>query len=165
MTRPFSRPILLLAAMVITVVGGCAQVATMREAKSPVAAGLNTNDLIDVVAQTKLEADVDIKEMYQIAEKYRAARRPAVLPPKRTILCLSGGGNYGAYTAGVLVGWTESGNRPAFDVVTGISTGALVAPLAFLGPAYDQQMTEFYTTLKNDDLYVFRKGLKIILSE
>jgi hypothetical protein len=73
--------------------------------------------------------------------------------PVRNVLCLSGGGSYGAYAAGVLCGWTERGDRPCFDVVTGISTGALIAPLAFLGPKYDPQLKEFYTTLKDRDVY------------
>ena len=49
-------------------------------------------------------------------------------------LCISGGGSDGAYGAGFLVGWTAKGTRPKFDVVTGISTGSMIAPMAFLGP-------------------------------
>ena len=62
-------------------------------------------------------------------------------------LAISGGGAKGAYGAGVLVGWTERGTRPQFAIVTGVSTGALIAPFAFLGPEYDQQLKEVYTTL------------------
>src|SRR5262245_38241697 len=58
----------------------------------------------------------------------------------RNLLVLSGGGMNGAYTAGVLKGWTDSGKRPVFDVVTGISTGALIAPFALLGPEYDDAL-------------------------
>jgi hypothetical protein len=50
-------------------------------------------------------------------------------------LAISGGGSNGAFGAGLLVGWTEAGNRPDFRIVTGISTGAPIAPFAFLGPA------------------------------
>ena len=52
-------------------------------------------------------------------------------------LLLSGGGSYGAFGAGFLNGWTRSGTRPEFKLVTGISTGALIAPLAFVGEEYD----------------------------
>src|SRR5688500_6758394 len=52
----------------------------------------------------------------------------------RNVLVMSGGGSFGAFTAGVLAGWSQSGTRPEFDVVTGISTGALLAPFAFIGP-------------------------------
>ncbi len=61
-------------------------------------------------------------------------------------LALSGGGGDGAYGAGVLNGWTASGTRPDFTIVSGVSTGALIAPFAFLGPAYDPYLTEIYTS-------------------
>jgi hypothetical protein len=63
-----------------------------------------------------------------------------------TYLALSGGGGDGAYGAGVLNGWTESGRRPEFTLVSGVSTGALIAPFAFLGSSYDPYLTEFYTS-------------------
>jgi predicted acylesterase/phospholipase RssA len=68
------------------------------------------------------------------------------------ILTLSGGGSDGAFGAGLLVGWTEHGDRPQFDFVTGISTGAMMAPLAFLGSKYNPQLKEAYTTLSTDDV-------------
>jgi hypothetical protein len=61
------------------------------------------------------------------------------------ILALSGGGANGAYGAGVLVGWTERGDRPSFDIVTGVSTGALAAPFAFLGADWDDELQQAYT--------------------
>ena len=75
-----------------------------------------------------------------------------------TVLALSSGGADGAYGAGVLVGWTKSGTRPKFDVVTGVSTGALQAVLAFLGPEYDPLLEEFYTTLERKDI-LRKRGL------
>lgn len=62
-----------------------------------------------------------------------------------SILALSGGGANGAYGAGLLVGWSEHGDRPAFDVVTGVSTGALAAPFAFLGSDWDDELQHAYT--------------------
>lgn len=67
-------------------------------------------------------------------------------------LSLSGGGGDGAFGAGLLVGWSESGTRPEFEVVTGISTGAMIAPLAFLGPRYDAMLKQAYTTASSDQL-------------
>lgn len=61
-------------------------------------------------------------------------------------LALSGGGGDGAYGAGVLNGWTASGSRPEFTIVSGVSTGALIAPFAFLGPQFDPYLTDFYTS-------------------
>ncbi len=73
--------------------------------------------------------------------------------PAKTILALSGGGSYGAFTAGVLTGWSRTNTRPEFDVVTGVSTGALIAPLAFLGPDYDRLMRRFYTEVGQTDIF------------
>lgn len=79
----------------------------------------------------------------------------------KTVLALSGGGMYGSYTAGVLNGWTQSGKRPEFDVVTGISTGGLIAPLAFLGPEYDGQMKLIYTRVTRRDIFTYRNWATI----
>jgi hypothetical protein len=78
---------------------------------------------------------------------------PAASGRPLEVLVLSGGGKYGAYTAGLLVGWTENGTRPQFDVVTGISSGALTAIYAFLGPKYDSRMAMRYNTLSRTDLF------------
>lgn len=75
---------------------------------------------------------------------------------RHSVLVLSGGGSDGAFGAGVLNGWSELGTRPQFDVVTGVSTGALMATLAFLGPSYDAQLRTFYTQSTNDDIYKSR---------
>jgi hypothetical protein len=112
------------------------------------------------------EAGWDFNKLAALAEKIREQRKPkGKLPPKRNILAISGGGSYGAFSAGVLCGWSETGTRPEFDVVTGISTGALIAPLAFLGPAYDCQLKQFYTTVTNDDIYKKHKAIKALFSE
>ncbi|MEM8791790.1 MAG: patatin-like phospholipase family protein [Pseudomonadota bacterium] len=68
------------------------------------------------------------------------------------ILALSGGGPDGAFGAGLLNGWTERGDRPKFQVVTGVSTGAIIAIFAFLGPQYDAQLREIYTTFETSQL-------------
>jgi hypothetical protein len=70
-------------------------------------------------------------------------------------LSLSGGGEHGAFGAGFLKGWSASGSRPIFKVVTGISTGALIAPFALLGSEYDDTLEEVYTQVTADD--IFRK--------
>ncbi|POR45566.1 patatin-like phospholipase family protein [Bosea psychrotolerans] len=70
-----------------------------------------------------------------------------------TYLALSGGGSGGAFGAGVLAGWTASGKRPRFDLVSGVSTGALIAPFAFLGPGYDETLIHIYTSGITSKLY------------
>jgi len=67
-------------------------------------------------------------------------------------LAISGGGANGAFGAGLLVGWTANGKRPEFTMVTGVSTGALTAPFAFLGPDYDDEMKEVYTSTTTKDI-------------
>jgi predicted patatin/cPLA2 family phospholipase len=68
------------------------------------------------------------------------------------ILALSGGGAGGAFGAGVLVGLTNARTRPSFELVTGVSTGALIAPFAFLGPDWDGKLTEAYRGEATDGL-------------
>ena len=68
-------------------------------------------------------------------------------------LAISGGGSDGAYGAGVLTGWSESGLRPEFAVVTGVSIGALIAPFAFLGPRYDEEVHKNFTTIGAADIF------------
>jgi hypothetical protein len=79
----------------------------------------------------------------------------------RSILALSGGGAYGAYSAGYMAGWSRSGTRPEFDVVTGISTGALIAPLAFLGPEFDCRLGNLYTRVQASDVFRVRAWVTI----
>lgn len=84
--------------------------------------------------------------------EYRAAQGQQGPLPPANYLAISGGGDKGAYTAGVLNGWTAAGTRPEFKLVTGISTGALIAPFAFLGEKYDATLKEVYTNTSPDDV-------------
>jgi predicted acylesterase/phospholipase RssA len=83
-----------------------------------------------------------------VAEHLRTLRAGEPL----SILALSGGGAGGAFGAGAIAGLTRSGARPEFDVVTGVSAGALVAPYAFLGSAWDAQLLEAFTGVAGDNL-------------
>ncbi len=136
---------------------------------TPATSGLNTRDLIDVEAQTEADDLTPTAQLGAAAERLRKERQKnfgdqskneggvGLTQPDRNILCLSGGGSYGAYTVGVLHGWTKRGDRPCFDVVTGISTGALIAPFAFLGPKYDAALKQLYTTVESKDIYTVRR--------
>ncbi|MEM7238654.1 MAG: patatin-like phospholipase family protein [Pseudomonadota bacterium] len=68
------------------------------------------------------------------------------------ILALSGGADDGAFGAGLLVGWTARGDRPEFDIVTGVSAGAIIAPLAFLGARYDAHLSEIFARFDAHDI-------------
>ena len=83
---------------------------------------------------------------------------------ERSMLALSGGSDNGAYGAGLLGGWTKSGTRPEFAVVTGVSTGALIAPFAFLGPDQDATLETLFTTISAKNIYKNRFPLAIPFS-
>jgi hypothetical protein len=72
---------------------------------------------------------------------------PDALLPEVQFLAVSGGGENGAFGAGLLYGWSEHGTRPVFELVTGVSTGALTAPFAYLGSSYDPQLRAVYTEI------------------
>lgn len=77
-------------------------------------------------------------------------------------LVLSGGGQYGAFSVGVLKGWSQSGKRPDFNVVTGISTGALIAPFAFLGSQYDDVLVKNYLSTSSTDIYRKKSWMTVL---
>lgn len=87
----------------------------------------------------------DMLESVSREQAYLVQQHDSGPPPPVNFLALSGGGDNGAYGAGLLCGWTAAGNRPVFKGVTGISTGALIAPFAFLGPKYDEVLKKVYT--------------------
>ncbi|HJS33701.1 MAG TPA: patatin-like phospholipase family protein [Alphaproteobacteria bacterium] len=93
----------------------------------------------------------------------RQAGRATAIPPAH-LLSISGGGDNGAFGAGLLVGWTAAGTRPEFKIVTGVSTGALTAPFAFLGPDYDDELKTVYTSIKAADVFEPR-GLLAALTD
>jgi predicted patatin/cPLA2 family phospholipase len=100
----------------------------------------------------------EIKE--QIREKDPEAKYKPI-----DYLTISGGGANGAFGTGLLVGWTAAGNRPDFWVVTGISTGALIAPFAFLGPEYDAKLKKLYTTTSTKDILDKRSLFSILTAD
>jgi hypothetical protein len=76
-----------------------------------------------------------------------------------TFLAISGGGDNGAFGAGLLCGWSARGDRPQFKLVTGVSTGALSAPFVYLGPDYDFALAQVYTMTEASDVFEPRKKL------
>jgi predicted acylesterase/phospholipase RssA len=113
------------------------------------------------------QRDEFIAEGTQALERRRQALglAPSAQLPTAHFLAVSGGGDDGAFGAGMLIGWTEAGDRPEFDAVTGVSTGALIAPFAFLGSAYDPQLRQVYTTISIDDVLVNRGIVRGLFSD
>ena len=105
----------------------------------------------------------------EAAERERAAlgltAEDGLQLPVAHFLAVSGGGEEGAFGAGLLVGWTESGTRPEFRLVTGVSTGALTAPFAFLGPDYDDELRAVYTRITADDIFEERSVLAAVFDD
>lgn len=94
------------------------------------------------------------KRVEQYTEQHASYYQQHKKYPAMNYLALSGGSNNGAFSAGLLKGWSQTGTRPEFTVVTGVSTGALIAPFAFLGPQYDELLREQYTTIKSDNIFI-----------
>jgi len=118
-----------------------------------------------------VDRDIDpmVRDAVHAVEREKAALAAAgkagkALPPAN-FLAISGGGDAGAFGAGLLVGWTVNGTRPEFKVVTGVSTGALIAPFAYLGPRYDDVLRRVYTSIGPKDVYETRSILAALTSD
>ncbi len=107
----------------------------------------------DEVTETFLESIARKDEDVRAAAN--AGRSPRSML-KADFLAISGGGDQGAFAAGVLSGWAKRGDRPDFEVVTGVSAGALAAPFAFIGPGCDKVLRDVYTMFGAPDLYKSR---------
>jgi Patatin-like phospholipase len=136
---------------------------TVESLRDPVPEPLVTRSAVPGYARIRYWGDNGEGLSPTVVEEIVAQQRAAGYNPKnRSYLSVSGGGSNGAFGAGVLFGWTASGKRPEFTIVTGISTGSLIAPFAFLGPPYDEQLKAAYTEISGEDIYV-RKGVFAIL--
>jgi predicted acylesterase/phospholipase RssA len=111
------------------------------------------------------EIPTDLKERLSKTKKQIMELNPDAKRQTINYLALSGGGANGAFGAGLLLGWTAAGDRPEFNIVTGVSTGALIAPFAFLGPEQDAQLKNFYTTTSTKDILAIHPLIKILTGE
>ena len=115
-------------------------------------------------ARVQLFIDDYLKSL-GLEEAYLAKQGHTGPLPSIAMLAISGGGDNGAFAAGFLNGWTKEGTRPQFKLVTGVSTGALIAPFAFLGPAYDEKLKEFYTSISLKDIAKKRSVLAVVTND
>lgn len=109
----------------------------------------------DLGAFVQSVLDDDKRERAALAQ----AGEPSDPLPPGHLLAISGGGDAGAFAAGILSGWTQHGTRPVFRVVTGISAGALAAPFAFLGSGYDDALHKMATSVGPQDIFRTRNVL------
>ena len=110
-------------------------------------------------------SEVFTKFTVESVQQERAAYGQEILTKPVYFLALSGGGDDGAFGAGVLCGWTAHGDRPEFKLVTGISTGALIAPFAFLGSSYDDTLRYLYTGITGKDIFPMKSLLTVLWRE
>lgn len=151
-----SIPRTILTLISALVLSGCS-VASQRVAL-PIPA--EKSALVNGVADIRFRGDVLTRAVENVVHsQYQQIlqTQPRAGRDERTatvdFLAISGGGADGAFAAGFLEGWSRSGTRPSFEVVTGVSTGALVAPFAFLGSSYDRTLKAIYTGISDDDVY------------
>jgi predicted acylesterase/phospholipase RssA len=147
--QPKSRITLLFSLCLLTLLG-CAQTAIRGPASSQDGAP-------NAIRTLGPDQRFSTLSSQSVARRVRAQRAGQPV----NILALSGGGADGAFGAGALVGLTRSASRPEFSVVTGVSTGALIAPYAFLGPDWDDQLVEVYTSGRAQHL-LHSRGLGVL---
>ena len=142
--------------LLVAIASSCA----LPERKSAVPDNLTALATIPGIPNARYWVDIEIESMVREArrgnirrQQHRKKRGKHGRPPPASFLALSGGGDNGAFGAGLLVGWTKAGNRPHFTTVTGVNTGALIAPFAFLGPKYDAALREVFTQSSPKDIF------------
>jgi hypothetical protein len=141
--------------------GGCGSIDRLPAVKI---AQAQKSNLLDIPDARFYPHDTDrINAIALKASQRRAKSRNAARPLR--FLVVSGGGDDGAFGAGLLVGWSERGDRPQFDVVTGVSTGALTAPFAFLGRDYDATLKHIYWDSRPGDIFVSRAIVTVLTTD
>jgi len=146
---------------------GCA---TTERLPSP-AANLTDRATVLGIPNARFYADTQgaeiVHEALRAVGRERAADSigPSGRLPPANYLGLSGGSDNGAFGAGLLVGWSDAGTRPEFKLVSGVSTGALISPFAFLGSVYDPQLRTVYTGVQPSNIYEKRSILSIPFSD
>jgi hypothetical protein len=158
-------PMLFLLMTIALLLSGCASVAL----RNPVPVSLEQEPTVIGLSDARFWGD-DIplhieQKMRTLSKEEIQVRYPALYGRPHNYLAISGGGSDGAFGAGLLCAWTQAGGRPEFQMVTGISTGALIAPWAFLGPSYDPVLREVYTTISTKDILDKRGLVKILRSD
>ncbi len=165
MRRPIVPLVAVLLALLLGGAGGCAA----SHARHPVPESLLEVAQVSGMPDVRTWGDAlspwfraSLEDSVRQEEAWYRAHPDLKMPDTVDVLAISGGGQHGAFGAGLLCGWTEAGTRPQFKLVTGISTGALISPWAFLGPEYDHVLRRDYTQVSTKDIYKSR-GLIAVL--
>jgi hypothetical protein len=160
MCNSYYRSLILIIALLL---GGCSTL----ERKAAVPSSDLSRALISGQPSSRylIATSAGINSFVDDVAQIEKAKGKEILKGRGNYLSLSGGGDNGAFGAGLLVGWAENGTRPEFTLVTGISTGALIAPFAYLGKDFDPVLREVYTQIKPSDVFKARSFLAGIFSD
>ena len=155
------------ALVAIAALPGCAGPTRMAAPPPPVVgrADPGVGDVRYFVARDPAAFAEAARQAFRREQAWRASTGQTGPLPPVSFLAISGGGDDGAFTAGLLNGWTAHGDRPEFKAVTGISTGALIAPFAFLGPRYDGVLKSIYTGVSQRDIFRRRFLLRALFDD
>ena len=166
---PLSRAVQAAALLVILLAVGCTGPARIPAESAKLADQATALGIPNARFYPDTQADAMVQEALRALERERAARAGAGLAggplPPANFLAISGGSDDGAFGAGLLVGWSEAGTRPEFKLVTGVSTGSLIAPFAFLGPDRDPQLRAVFTGVGPDDIFEQRSILTVLFED
>lgn len=160
----FARKMILVNCCVVALATGCASLPE----RHPLPASLADKAEIPDIPYARHWADQPppgTSDWFDLSREQLKDRYPALYGRAHNYLAISGGGPRGAFCAGLLSGWTEAGTRPEFTIVTGVSTGALIAPFAFLGPEYDHVLKTVFTGISTDDILEQRGKLAALMGD
>jgi|SRR5882672_345836 len=163
------RARLLFTLALLAILTGCGSL-TRLDAVPP---SLTEKAVIPGIPNARLWPDRDLKPIIELVledtnheiEALKNDGKPSDRLPPANILAISGGGDAGAFAAGILSGWTMHGDRPQFKVVTGTSVGALIAPFAYLGPEYDETVRSVAVSVRAEDIFNRRTTLAGLASD
>ena len=151
--------------LALTLCSGCATI------RHPVPKDLVAKATVDDMADVRMIGGMPNPLLQESIIKSVDEESPGEFPKELDgtkvypVLALSGGSANGAYGAWLLKGWSEEGTRPVFKVVTGVSTGAITAPFAFLGKEYDGELEKLYTTMSTRDVMTGKGPLRILFGD
>lgn len=154
----------LVVSFTLVLIGGCVSVPK----RNPLPTELAESAVVPGIEEARIwgdEVPYYADEFFAMTPEQVAQAYPSWYRKQQYYLAISGGGAGGAYGAGMLKGWSEAGDRPEFQLVTGISTGALTAPFAFLGSEYDHLLEKIYTSYSTRDLVSRRQPISAFTSD
>ena len=164
-TKRFRRWLLplLLVACVVLAYGAAANRAGLRAAnEAPVPAELADQITVLGIVNARYWAWIDTRGAALVSEWQDSLERERIIAgldgrlPPTNYLSVSGGGGDGAFGAGLICGWSDAGTLPTFKLVTGVSTGSMIAPFVFLGGPYIERLRQIYTTISDKDIRTMR---------